>query len=181
MILGWHSSLPGTIVHTNKEASLDDLVPATRVSFHTFTTLLPNVRLKWLNPLSRTSLSVLLESTNNILNRCAAATNKTVDLNLKHKPKSEKKPLSIRRSEAFLKRVFRQYKARPTDSQCQSQVKFARKKHRALIRELKIRKERNKDENLFSLLSSNPYSAYKLLKSAKSTASLHLPYIKVWR
>ena len=143
------------------------------------TTLLPDIRLKWLNPLSRTSLSVLLESTNDILNRCAAATNKTVDLNLKHQQKSEKKPLQIRRSEAFLKRVFRQSKARPTDTHCQDQVKLARKKHRALIRELKIRKERNKDENLFSLLSSNPHSAFKVLKSAKSTASVQLPYLKV--
>ena len=48
-----------------------------------------------------------------------------------------------------------------------------------MIRELKIRKEINRDENLFSLLSSNPHSAFKVLKSAKSTASVQLPYLKV--
>ena len=43
-------------------------------------TQLSEIRKRWLDPLSPTSLSVLLYSTNNILNKAAIDTNKTVTL-----------------------------------------------------------------------------------------------------
>ena len=143
------------------------------------TSFLTDIRLKWLDPLSRTSLSVLLASTNDILNRCAVATNKSVSLNLKYQRKSEKKPISIRQSEAHLRKVFMEHKAKPTDFSCHNQVKLARRTHRALIRKLKIRGDQNNDENLLSLLTSNPSSAYKALKAAKNRSAVQVPYIKV--
>ena len=49
---------------------------------------LSDLRLRWLNPLSRTSLSILLETTNNILNTLAADHNRALDLNEKVSPKA---------------------------------------------------------------------------------------------
>ena len=56
---------------------------------------------------------------------------------------------------------------------------MARKQHRSLVRAAKVTKDKNQDEKLFSLLSSKPSSAFKALKSAKSSAAVQVPFIKV--
>ena len=70
-------------------------------------TQLSEIRKRWLDPLSLTSLSVLLYSTNNILNKAAIDTNKTVTLAEKKVTKSKRKPRSISRSEKSLKSIKR--------------------------------------------------------------------------
>ena len=50
---------------------------------------------------------------------------------------------------------------------------------RAQIRKLQINRDKNNDETLFSLLTSNPSSAYKVLKAAKTRSAVQVPYIKV--
>ena len=142
------------------------------------TGLLTEVRLKWLNPLSKTSLSVLLASTNDIFNKCAIAPNKSIDLSIARPVKSEKKPTEIKMSEAKLKKVHRECKANPDDINTDA-VKKARINHRTLVRASKVKKDNKQDEILLSLLSSNPSPAFRRLKSTKSSASVQVPFIKV--
>ena len=140
--------------------------------------LLTDVRMKWLNPLSKTSLSVLLASTNDIFNTCAIATNKSIDLSIACPVKSEKKAKEIRLSEAELKKAHQKCKANPDNNNTDA-LKIARTNHRALVRASKVKKDNKQDEDLLSLLSSNPSPAFRRLKSAKSSASVQVPFIKV--
>ena len=101
----------------------DNLITAPRLSIHRHKILwsdegivkykelvaerLSEIRMRWLDPSSKTSLSVLLATTNDILSRSALASNKSVDLSKPVLIKSEKKPASIKHSEALLKRVHK--------------------------------------------------------------------------
>ena len=55
----------------------------------------------------------------------------------------------------------------------------AKKKHRAVIRHARYEAEICQNENIFSILSSNPSSAFKAIKSSKSSNTPQVPYIKV--
>ena len=66
---------------------------------------LSECRIKWLNPLSRTSIAILLCQTNSILSTAAMATNKYLDLHKTTVSKSERKPNEIKILEANLRRA----------------------------------------------------------------------------
>ena len=166
----------------------DDLITAPRLDIHRHKILwyeegigmykqlvakrLSEIRMRWLEPSSKTSLSVLLASTNDILSRSALASNKSVDLSKPIETKSEKKPAEIRHSETLLKKVHRSAAKNDT-------IKQARRQHRSLVRAVKVRRDMKQDEHLFSLLTSNPASAFRTIKSAKSENSVQVPYIQV--
>ena len=134
-------------------------------------------RSRWLNPSSSTCMSVLLHSTNNILVETAKATNKFIDLSKVQQLKSEKKPNEIKKSEETLKQAHRAFKSGGEVDHLG--IRKARNQHRSVVRNMKVRKEIKQDENLFSALTSNPSQAFRTLRSAKSSHSVEVPFIKV--
>ena len=64
---------------------------------------LASLRSRWLNPKSRSSVSLLLKLTTDILSMAAASTNKTIDLSKPRKIRSTKVPREIRKSHRRLK------------------------------------------------------------------------------
>ena len=133
---------------------------------------LSDLRRRWLDPLSKSSLSVLLASTNTLLSRCAMATNQHVDLTAKVSARSEKKPIKIRKSENILRRLYK--------SQCSPQlISSARTYHRSLVRSFRNRRNSKQDQKLFSILSSTPAPAFKTIKTAKSSTPQQVPFIQV--
>ena len=137
---------------------------------------LSECRLRWLNPLSKTSMSILLATTNDILSRAARTTNKYIDLSINKSVKSRRKPKEVKISETILKNVYNYNKNHPSSTQT---LKAARNKHRSLIRSLRNKDYMDQDEKLFSIGTSNPTAAFNLIKSAKSSGSVQVPYIKV--
>ena len=142
--------------------------------------MLSETRMRWLNPGSRTSLSVLLSRTNDILGKAAMATNRAINLKQRITVKSRKKPKELMHSEASLVQAHRNLtRSSSSSSNLHHQLKDARNKHRSLIRALKTGDEIANDKKIFSLLSSSPASAYSYIKSAKSKTPVQVPYIKV--
>ena len=140
---------------------------------------LHETRLKWLNPLSKTSLAILLALTNDILSTAAIATNKSVNLNSVHIVRSKKKPQEVRESENYLKTAKSNNKtADNIHTGNTEELKTARKNHRFLIRSLKNKKDHMHNENLFGILESNPTKAFSVIKSARNSSAAQVPYIR---
>ena len=182
-----------TIPLFDQPPTLDNLVTAPRIGYKRHKILwsdegisdyqnlvsekLSQIRTRWLDPLSRTSLSVLLSSTNDILSRSAIITNKPIDLSESVQLKSEKKPFEVKQSEALLKKVHRNLDKSAQQSDCT--LKSVRNKHRSLVRAIRTKKEQKQDEKLFTILSSNPAPAFRAIKSSKSSSQVQVPYITV--
>ena len=138
---------------------------------------LSNLRQRWLNPSSRTSLAILLEYTNNILNRAAVTHNSAINLNKKRPPKTRRKPVEVKESE---KQLFKAHKnTQSSDPLTQQVFRRARKEHRRVVRHARLHDENIQNERIFTLLSSNPSSAFRTIKSLKSSDTVQVPYIKV--
>ena len=129
----------------------------------------------WLASPSKSSVSLLLSSSNNILTSCAAMTNRTLPLNCPPAPASGSVPKAVRLSKnALLKQCKEVRKAESTWPAQSSKIKDqkaaynkARIAHRKLERAHKANDSIKRDENLFSILSSNPSSIYKSVKRSK--------------
>ena len=134
---------------------------------------LSQVRLDWLNPLSKTSMSILLARTNEIISTAARAANKFIKLDTPTQIKSEKKPIEIKNSETILRNIHGDPGATKSDLQT------ARRQHRTLVRSVKNKREIDQDEKLFSILSSNPSAAFSTIKRSKSSSNVQVPYITV--
>ena len=130
---------------------------------------LSDIRSRWLNPLSKTSLSILLSRTNDILCSAATKTNKSVDLNTKKEMKKVPKEVQVSRSN--LKRISRNVS--------ENNLKLARNRHKSLVRKLRSKDDQLHNEKLHSILTSNPSSAFSTIKSAKSGAPVQIPHIMV--
>ena len=137
---------------------------------------LSEIRQRWLDPLSPTSLAILLHNTNDILNRAAIITNKSIDLTNKKVVKSEKKQRSIIKSEKGLKDLSRL----PGENFRENEAfKKAQSQHRALIRKSKVAHNAGHDKQFFSILSSSPSKAFNAIRSARTSTVPQVPYVVV--
>ena len=126
----------------------------------------------WLASPSRSTLSLLLNSTNELLSSCASLTNKTIPLTGPTQRKNKKVPLPILKSQTNLLMQRRLVRA-ATDQESQNvkeltdNYKKARIAHRKLERLHKAEESRKRDEKLFELTTKNPYSIFKSIKATK--------------
>ena len=146
-------------------------------------TKLSEIRLKWLNPTSRSSLAVLLATTSNVMNRVACDTNKHTNLNAVTKLLPVKVPAEVRRSETNLKILQKSVKLENKYSEgwraAQESLKQAKIQHRALTRKYRHSKEIHQNEVFFSILSSKPSSAFSAIRAAKRTRTAQVPFVTV--
>ena len=130
----------------------------------------------WLSSPSKTSISLLLESTTNILTSCAALTNRTIPLDKTSSPKPVSTPRPIRVSKNHLLKQNRKLLHALSNYNNDDTMNIAamkeaynksRNKHRKLVREYKAIGSIKRDENLHSILSRDPSSVFKSVKHSK--------------
>ena len=120
---------------------------------------LAEIRYRWLDPLSKTSLSILLQRTNDILFEAAVKNNKFVDMK-NIKTNTRRIPSVVKKSRANLIKLSSKVSS--------AALKKARNCHRNLVRKVRAMGDHLHNERLFSILSSNPKAAFSTIKSAKS-------------
>ena len=132
---------------------------------------LSDIRTRWLDPTSKTSLTILLNRTNDILSTTAIETNKFIDLNKKKESKPKKIPREIVRSRQTLIRLHK--------NGDHENLKIARNIHRKLVRRTRSRDLILNNQQLHSIISSDPRKAFSKIRSAKSGSSIQVPHIMV--
>ena len=130
---------------------------------------LSRLRSTWLDASSRGSFTVLLQSTNAFLDKCARETNSFTSLATKPNLKSLKKPRFVELSERKLLRSLKLMKKTKVDDPAYALLSRSHKElkrhHHQLLRYANIQQGVTRDRNLNRICSRNPSSAYKSIKS----------------
>ena len=137
--------------------------------------VLSNLQDTWLDSPSPSSLSILLQQTNTILSSAAKATQKTISLSKKNQAKKPAIPADI--SEAFINHKLthdnlKEATSNPSSSPADIEsARFKFSKTRAALQNIKRRgevcQEIDKAEHLHTILTSNPSSLFRRIKSNK--------------
>ena len=140
----------------------------------------------WFSPASssRTSLSLLCESTNNVLSTSAIHTNRTVRLNQKFTPKSKPTPLHIRQSANKLLKKHNSLKlalqrASPDSRQLRADYLCSRSAHRKLVRENKAIEAIARDSSSSQVLTRDPSPLFRRIKSSKRGKAMKINKLHV--
>ena len=147
---------------------------------------LENLRSRWLQPSSKTAVSLLLQLTSEILCSAAESTNEYIELsNIKTKP-AHKIPPRIKKSMNRIKNklaIVKKISTPDTDlkdvSIAVENLKEANYHHRKLIRQFISKQRHREDKRMFSLLSSSSNPIYRKIKSNKKSSAEKIPFLKV--
>ena len=148
---------------------------------------LANLRKRWLQPSSKTCVSVLLQTTSEILCLAAESTNSTINLSERKPAKSVKVPAVITRS---LKRIKLTWRSLKRCSLTGSDAKIiaasenhtnAKAKLRSLTRSFTGKQRYAEDQKMFALLSSTSSSGtiFRKIKALKKSSVEEIPFLKV--
>ena len=128
----------------------------------------------WLSTPTRTSMSLLLESTNNILISCASSTNRTISLKNTSLPSKPKTPAPIMKSQRALLKQFKELRRQSSKLDNQGKVdalkekhKKSRDEHRKLICAFKATDSSKRDEDLYSIVSGDPAKLFNSIRRSK--------------
>ena len=143
----------------------------------------------WASSCSETSMALLLESTNNILNSCANQTNDTIALDKPPRESSVPTPRPIRTSKNALLRQNKHLKralsssspAYPPETILALKTAYskARTAHRKLLRLFKAKTSVDRDHNLHSILSRNPSSIFSSIKRSRLSKNRRISKLEV--
>ena len=145
---------------------------------------LSSLRQRWLLSPTRTSVSILLDMTNIVLNDGAKSCFKFVKLNEKKPFTKPKLPREILQAQSAL-RIAQKHKRKQRRLEGESYIKAsldvteARRRFKLVVRKFHHSENMKRDSNLFNILSSNPSSTFQSIKSAKSTSTCQVPYLTV--
>ena len=126
------------------------------------------LRQSWLNPKSKSSTSVLLQATNEVLNIAAKTSNQIQSLNTQVEIKPKKVPVIIRRTKRKLSKIKTQNQM---SSKRASKAKTAKADYMQAVRTTRLKESFARDNKLSSILLENPAKVYKYIKSVKKTKS----------
>ena len=143
------------------------------------------LRSRWSNTDSVSSMSILFQMTYETLNSAAVTTNKSVNLG---DPPNEKRssgvPLQIRKSQKKLQSLRLSWKMAlqkksPHISEIKANLDKEGLAHRRLVRQFKHHKASTRDKSLYPVLTSEPFSVFRTIKSSKSRSTTKLPFLTV--
>ena len=145
---------------------------------------LKNLRRRWMNPDSKTSISILLELTSLILSSCASSTNHSIDLSKPKQIKSVKIPKAIRKSNRNLMKKMSIMNNLNTNNPIEAaarklDIKKAKISHRHLVRKIQNDRNISRDVEVYQLLSANPSSIYKKIKARRKALTGDISTLKV--
>ena len=127
----------------------------------------------WLSSPTRTSTSLLLQSTYNVLNDCAALTNKTIPLDQNSAPRPVKTPKAVIKSQKSLLKQNRELRrdienGRVNIAERKASYNASRILHRKLERSFKARDSIVRDRNLCSSDLSPIFASVRRSKRTKA-------------
>ena len=135
---------------------------------------LRRLRDNWLDPSSQVSISVLLQSTNAILNQCAAETNVARVLTKSFHSKPRRVPQEIRKAKSTLKKLHKQMNSEKFSNnyqQLRTDFSEARRIYRKTVRKHRLQDNMKQEEKLMGILSANPSKIFSYIKSCKKTSN----------
>ena len=149
--------------------------------------LLPEIRKRWLTSSSKASTSVLIQSTNFLLNHTASITNRAISLSSPINLKSEKTPKNIRKSSNALAKANSLFKHLSNDSTVtQTSILYARERlqdlkrqHRRLIRKSRMHSNISRDTKLNTIMSADPCNLFKAVKRSKNNSAIKIHKLNV--
>ena len=133
---------------------------------------------------SKTSLSILCESTNNILSKSAELTNKTIKLCETKPPKSKHIPLFIRQSANLLNKKHKGLKnaielnAENLQEVREDYIAF-RTSHRQIVRKYKAEDAIARDTKMFDVLTKNQNHFFNKIKNSKRNKAAKINKLSV--
>ena len=145
---------------------------------------LDGVRERWLNPESKSSVSILLRTTSEILTKSAESTQNFIKLKDTKPEKSTKVPYQVKKAKNRLKSSLKLFKRVDKNdlekvAAAKDALDQAKKTFRSLHRNMKHRDVVAQSEKLFSILSGGSSKVHHRIKSSKSTATLKIPFLSV--
>ena len=136
----------------------------------------------WLSSPTKTSVSLLLESTTRVLTTCASVTNKTVSLARSPSVKSRYTPRAVRHSARKLlkkSKMVKMLSIEPVDlallEAAKNDFKTSRIEHRRLVRHYKAKDSFTRDSNLMS----SPKETYSRIRASKRSKAGKINKLKV--
>ena len=143
---------------------------------------LQSLRKSWSDPSSNASTSILLQTTNTILNLAAKSTNDFVSLDKKAGPKVKKTPHLVRKAKRCLTKANKKIYANVSPKTARNRMaafKSARKDYRQAVRKTRLRQSFERDSRLDTILTDNPSALYSYLKSTRKTKASKIEKLTV--
>ena len=135
---------------------------------------LQDIRKRWLDPDSLSSMSIVLKMTNTILSSSAVATNKSQSLDSNFNHRSRRIPLPVLRARRRLARTNRLKNVSAKlsinglpSSKALEDLRSARNQYKQALRKAHVMASRERDRKLFEILDENPHKIYSFLKSSR--------------
>ena len=140
--------------------------------------LLKKVRSRWLDPDCQSSMSIMLQMTNFVMNLTAKLSCKVVSLASKPQKKALKTPIIVRKAMKKLKKAHHIMRT-PTSTpermlSARAIFSSAQRQYRRAIRLYRHHQNQARDKKLHEILSDNPSSLYSYIRNCrkKSEASI---------
>ena len=139
----------------------------------------------WLPSPSRSSSSLLLDSTNNLLASCASLSNRTIALDGSQPCQQKSKtPKAVKLSQNKLLKQSKMIKRAVAENsfdirRLKDEYNRARILHRKLEREHKAGQSSRRDEILYSVCSKDPSPIFKGIRSSKRTTAAKISKLTV--
>ena len=139
---------------------------------------LQQLRLSWSESSSRAATSVILQSTNHILNLAATLTNPSVSMNVEKPTKAQRIPRKISTAKRRLMNKHKYFKKKQTDV-AKSHFERARQNYRQAVRLTRLEQSIKRDQKLDTILTDNPAKIYSYLRSCKQTKTSKIDQLAV--
>ena len=137
---------------------------------------LRSIRELWGNNQSRSSISILLSSTYACLSLAATSTNKTFPLGVIHRPKPhislsiKSKENATPKAKKILDRIFSSAPSPLAVQEAQDKLSSCRSELKQAVRAENAQLRQERGEKFFSILSSDPSSAIRSIKTNRNSA-----------
>ena len=129
---------------------------------------LKSLRQTWLNPSSMACTSVLLQSTNKILNIAAQHSNKYFSSENRNGAKQRKTPKKICNAKRILLKTSRRTHHSQTPDNI-AKLKSVKRSYRQTVRSVRLAQAVKRDQKLDTILLSKPSNIYSYLRSIKTS------------
>ena len=139
---------------------------------------LQDLRKTWLNSSSLASTSVLIQSTDSIMNLAASTTNPSVSLGKLKEERVMKTPHQVKIAKRRLKRKHNLMVKHNTPSS-KKQFTAARKSYTQTVRKLRLKQSIKRDSKLDTILSKDPSGIYSYMRSTRETNASKIQSLSV--
>ena len=146
---------------------------------------LVDLRSRWQDPSSKSSISLLLHLTSSLLVDSAKSTNRHLQLGVSAVSKRRRHPPEIRRAQIAVQEALKQKRKAEVcgggsvNPKIRYALQEARRSYKCLTRRYHHALDKKRDSESYDILTSKNTSAFKKIKSLKSRSSCQVPFLTV--